>query len=40
MNVFVMPQKMLGSEAFGRLGLPLEVGETVEGEDTYAVSFD
>jgi hypothetical protein len=35
-----MPQKMLNSEAFGRLGLAVEGGETVEGEDTYAFSFD
>jgi hypothetical protein len=35
-----MPQKMLRSEAFGRLGLPVEGGETVEVEDTYALSLD
>jgi len=35
MKVFVIPQKMLNSDAFGRLGFPVEGGETVEIEDTY-----
>jgi hypothetical protein len=33
-----MPQKMLSSEAFGRLGLRGERGETVEAGDTYVLS--